>query len=70
MLIFAGDKMGATPGSFTHTTEFFGPVLGVMCAESGPGDRLGQRDSYGLTSGLKLDSREQAHWRQYSCRQS
>ena len=60
-----GIKWGVTPGSFTHTTEFFGPVLGVMCAES-----LDQAiawvnaTGYGLTSGLEsLDSREQAHWR-------
>ncbi|MCP4038300.1 MAG: aldehyde dehydrogenase family protein, partial [bacterium] len=59
-----GIKWGVTPGSVTHTTELFGPVLGVMCA-----DDLDQaidfvrQTGYGLTSGLhSLDDREQAHW--------
>ncbi len=60
-----GIKWNVQPGSFTHTTELFGPVLGVM-----PFDRLEQAiasvnaTGYGLTSGLEsLDDREQALWR-------
>jgi RHH-type transcriptional regulator, proline utilization regulon repressor / proline dehydrogenase / delta 1-pyrroline-5-carboxylate dehydrogenase len=58
-------KYGVRPGSYTHLTEFFGPVLGVM--------RFGQLDEaitlvnqtgYGLTSGLhSLDEREHQRWR-------
>lgn len=59
-----GIKWGVQRGSFTHMTELFGPVLGVMCAENLPQaiDMLNQT-GYGLTSGLQsLDDREQAFW--------
>ena len=59
-----GIKWNVSPGSYTHQTEFFGPVLGVMRyrwlyeaieAVNGTG--------FGLTSGLEsLDSREQETW--------
>ncbi len=59
-----GIKWNAQPGSFTHCTELFGPVLAVM-----PFRKLDQaidlvhRTGYGLTSGLEsLDDREQQHW--------
>jgi RHH-type proline utilization regulon transcriptional repressor/proline dehydrogenase/delta 1-pyrroline-5-carboxylate dehydrogenase len=59
-----GIKWGVKPGSFTHLTEFFGPLLGVMRA-----DDLAQAvdmvngTGYGLTSGLEsLDRREQKFW--------
>ncbi len=59
-----GIKWGVQPGSTAHLTEFFGPVLGVMCA-----DTLKQaidfvhRTGYGLTAGLEsLDEREQNFW--------
>ena len=62
----AGIKWGVQPGSYTHMTELFGPVLGVMCA-----DNLDQaiewvnQTGYGLTSGLEsLDEREQEHWKE------
>jgi RHH-type proline utilization regulon transcriptional repressor/proline dehydrogenase/delta 1-pyrroline-5-carboxylate dehydrogenase len=59
-----GVKWGVQPGSFTHMTELFGPVLAVMKA----GDLLEAVDlvnqtGYGLTSGLEsLDQREQQIW--------
>lgn len=59
-----GIKWGVQPGSYTHRTEFFGPVLGVMkyrrLAEA---IALVNATGYGLTSGLEsLDDREQAEW--------
>ncbi|MEO1527467.1 MAG: bifunctional proline dehydrogenase/L-glutamate gamma-semialdehyde dehydrogenase [Planctomycetota bacterium] len=61
-----GIKWNVRPGSFTHRTELFGPVLGVM--------RFGRLEEaigivnetgYGLTSGLEsLDSREQKLWKE------
>ncbi len=60
-----GIKYGVQPGSMTHLTEFFGPLLGVMRA-----DNLSQaidyvnQTGYGLTSGLEsLDRREQDLWK-------
>ena len=57
-------KWGVTPGSFTHCTEFFGPVLAVMRADSlRHAIELVNHSGYGLTSGLEsLDSREQKIW--------
>jgi RHH-type proline utilization regulon transcriptional repressor/proline dehydrogenase/delta 1-pyrroline-5-carboxylate dehydrogenase len=59
-----GVKWGVTPGSFTHTTELFGPVLGVMCARNlDEAIAFVHQTGYGLTSGLhSLDDREQEHW--------
>jgi len=61
-----GIKYGVQPGSYTHNTEFFGALLGVM-----PADNLAQAiervnmTGYGLTSGLEsLDPREQAVWKE------
>ena len=61
-----GIKWGVAPGSVTHTTEFFGPVLGVMCARDlDEAIDLVHQTGYGLTSGLhSLDEREQLHWAQ------
>jgi len=60
-----GVKWNIRAGGFTHTTELFGPVLGVM-----PFTRLEEaieivrRTGYGLTSGLEsLDDREIELWR-------
>ncbi|MEA3232335.1 MAG: aldehyde dehydrogenase family protein, partial [Thermodesulfobacteriota bacterium] len=60
-----GIKWDVQPGSRTHRTEFFGPLLGVMRA-----DNLSQaidyanQTGYGLTSGLEsLDRREQDQWK-------
>jgi RHH-type proline utilization regulon transcriptional repressor/proline dehydrogenase/delta 1-pyrroline-5-carboxylate dehydrogenase len=57
-------KWGVQPGSFTHLTEFFGPVLGVMKAKNlEEAIRLVNQTGYGLTSGLEsLDDREQKIW--------
>ena len=62
-----GIKWDVTPGSFTHTTELFGPVLGVMRAENlKAAIDLANAPGYGLTSGLEsLDKREQAHWKEH-----
>ena len=60
-----GIKWGVQPGSYTHRTEFFGPVLGVMCADDlEAAIDLVNQTGYGLTSGLEsLDKREQAVWK-------
>jgi RHH-type proline utilization regulon transcriptional repressor/proline dehydrogenase/delta 1-pyrroline-5-carboxylate dehydrogenase len=60
-----GIKWGVQPGSFTHLTEFFGPLLGVMCAEDlGHAIEMVNQTGYGLTSGLEsLDRREHDFWK-------
>lgn len=57
-------KWGVHPGSFTHMTELFGPVLGVMRAENlDEAIALVNATGYGLTSGLStLDEREIERW--------
>jgi RHH-type transcriptional regulator, proline utilization regulon repressor / proline dehydrogenase / delta 1-pyrroline-5-carboxylate dehydrogenase len=59
-----GLKWGVQPGNFTHLTELFGPVLGVMAFKNlGEAIDLVHQTGYGLTSGLEsLDDREQAMW--------
>ena len=61
-----GIKWGVQPGSVTHLTEFFGPVLGVMRFERlEQAIELVNQTGYGLTSGLhSLDEREHETWRQ------
>ena len=60
-----GIKYGVQPGSYTHLTEFFGPLLGVMRAENlDHAISLVNQTGYGLTSGLEsLDKREQLKWK-------
>jgi len=60
-----GIKWGVRPGSFTHLTEFFGPLLGVMCAEDlEHAIEMVNQTGYGLTSGLEsLDRREHDFWK-------
>ncbi|MEM9188885.1 MAG: proline dehydrogenase family protein [Myxococcota bacterium] len=60
-----GVKWGVSPGSYTHMTEFFGPVLAVLRADNlDHAIRLVNQTGYGLTSGLEsLDHREQELWR-------
>ena len=60
-----GIKWGVQENSFTHTTELFGPVLGVMRATSlSEALRLANGTPYGLTSGLhSLDEREHTYWK-------
>ncbi|HEX4085096.1 MAG TPA: bifunctional proline dehydrogenase/L-glutamate gamma-semialdehyde dehydrogenase [Chthoniobacteraceae bacterium] len=60
-----GIKLGVRPGSFFHRTECFGPVLGLMRAESLAEAVKWQNDTgYGLTAGLhSLDPAEIDWWR-------
>jgi len=59
-------KWNVSPGSYTHITEFFGPVLSVMKADSlSHAISLANQTGYGLTAGLEsLDEREHAFWKQ------
>lgn len=59
-----GIKIGVKEGSFSHQTEFFGPVLSVMRADHlSHAIRIANGTPYGLTSGLhSLDEREQNRW--------
>jgi len=61
-----GIKWGVTLGSYTHMTEFFGPILGVMCANDlDHAIQIVNQTGYGLTSGLEsLDKREQKLWKE------
>jgi len=63
-LVTPGVKWDVSPGSFTHMTELFGPVLGVMKAKNlHDAVSLVNASGYGLTSGLEsLDDREQETW--------
>jgi RHH-type proline utilization regulon transcriptional repressor/proline dehydrogenase/delta 1-pyrroline-5-carboxylate dehydrogenase len=46
-----GIKWGVQPGSYTHMTEFFGPVLAVMCARDlDHAIELVNQTGFGLTS--------------------
>jgi RHH-type proline utilization regulon transcriptional repressor/proline dehydrogenase/delta 1-pyrroline-5-carboxylate dehydrogenase len=59
-----GIKLEVRPGGFTHMTELFGPVLGIMRANNLlHAIELANAVPYGLTSGLQsLDEREQNIW--------
>jgi RHH-type proline utilization regulon transcriptional repressor/proline dehydrogenase/delta 1-pyrroline-5-carboxylate dehydrogenase len=63
-LVSPGVKWGVQPNGFTHCTELFGPVLGVMEARDlDVAIDLVNATGYGLTSGLEsLDDREQELW--------
>jgi RHH-type proline utilization regulon transcriptional repressor/proline dehydrogenase/delta 1-pyrroline-5-carboxylate dehydrogenase len=65
-LVSPGVKWGVQRGNFTHMTELFGPVLGVMEARDlDDAIELVNATGYGLTSGLEsLDDREHEHWRE------
>jgi RHH-type proline utilization regulon transcriptional repressor/proline dehydrogenase/delta 1-pyrroline-5-carboxylate dehydrogenase len=62
-----GVRVGVTPGSEYHLTEYFGPVLGVMTAATlEEAVALVNRIEYGLTSGLhSLDAEEIAYWTEH-----
>ena len=64
-----GVKYGVTPGSYTHRTEFFGPVLGVMRFERlEEAIELVNATGYGLTSAIhSLDDREIDLWKSRVC---
>ncbi|MGX9296554.1 proline dehydrogenase family protein [Tsukamurella paurometabola] len=57
---------GVAEGSWFHTTELFGPVLGIMRAATlDDALRLQNSTGYGLTAGLhSLDPDEITHWRE------
>lgn len=59
-----GVKWDVRPGSFSHLTELFGPVLGVMPVKDlDEALEISRQTGYGLTAGLEsLDDREQAYW--------
>ncbi|WP_026555858.1 bifunctional proline dehydrogenase/L-glutamate gamma-semialdehyde dehydrogenase [Arthrobacter sp. 35W] len=59
-----GVRTGVKRGSYFHLTEFFGPVLGVMTAETlEEAIAMTNQIEYGLTSGLhSLDSAEIGTW--------
>ncbi|WP_018180273.1 proline dehydrogenase family protein [Jongsikchunia kroppenstedtii] len=59
-----GIREGVRPGSEFHRVEYFGPVLGVMTAETlADAIAMVNRIDYGLTSGLySLDEAEIAQW--------
>ena len=61
-----GIKFGVRPHSYTHLTEFFGPVLAVMRADDlDHAIDLVNETGYGLTTGLEsLDRREQERWQE------
>ncbi|MEI8300465.1 MAG: bifunctional proline dehydrogenase/L-glutamate gamma-semialdehyde dehydrogenase [Chlamydiota bacterium] len=60
-----GIKLGVIKGSFTHQTEFFGPVLALMKADNlHHALQIANATPYGLTSGIhSLDEREQKKWK-------
>jgi RHH-type proline utilization regulon transcriptional repressor/proline dehydrogenase/delta 1-pyrroline-5-carboxylate dehydrogenase len=60
-----GIKYDVKPGSYTHMTEFFGPLLAVMKADDlDHAIEMVNQTGYGLTSGLEsLDKREQEKWK-------
>ncbi|MGC0250974.1 bifunctional proline dehydrogenase/L-glutamate gamma-semialdehyde dehydrogenase [Pseudactinotalea sp. Z1748] len=61
-----GVRAGVAPGSEYHMTEYFGPILGVMTAETlTEAIEMVNEVEYGLTSGLhSLDSAEIDTWLQ------
>ncbi|MFM8953151.1 MAG: bifunctional proline dehydrogenase/L-glutamate gamma-semialdehyde dehydrogenase, partial [Planctomycetaceae bacterium] len=60
-----GVKYGVTPGSPTHRTELFGPLLGVMRFERlADAIEIVNATGYGLTSAIhSLDDREIDEWK-------
>ncbi|HEV8051736.1 MAG TPA: bifunctional proline dehydrogenase/L-glutamate gamma-semialdehyde dehydrogenase, partial [Parachlamydiaceae bacterium] len=62
-----GIKLGVKAGSFTHQTELFGPVLGIMRAKSlRQAIAWANATPYGLTAGIHtLDEREQEFWSEH-----
>ena len=62
-----GIRLGVRPGSWFHQTECFGPVLGVMRADSlAQATKWQNATAYGLTAGLhSLDAGEIAWWKEH-----
>ncbi|MBX3433026.1 MAG: proline dehydrogenase family protein [Pirellulales bacterium] len=65
-LVGPGVKWGVALHGFTHATEFFGPLLGVLPARNlHDAIDLVNATGYGLTSGIEtLDDREQQLWQE------
>ena len=63
----AGVKLGVRAGSWFHQTECFGPVLGLMRADSlSQAIEWQNATAFGLTAGLhSLDPREISQWREH-----
>ncbi|MFT5300841.1 MAG: RHH-type proline utilization regulon transcriptional repressor/proline dehydrogenase [Mariniblastus sp.] len=61
-----GIRMGVKPGSWYHTTECFGPVLGIIRVENFEhAIEIQNSSEFGLTGGLhSLDPKEIAIWRE------
>lgn len=59
-----GLRAGVRPGSEYHLTEYFGPILGVMKADTlEEAVRLQNAPEYGLTAGIQsLDPKEVEYW--------
>ncbi len=59
-----GIRDGVVEGSWFHTTECFGPVLGLMRADSlDEAIRIANSSAFGLTGGIhSLDPAEISHW--------
>lgn len=59
-----GVRLGVQPASWSHTTEWFGPVLGIMRARDlEEALRWQNAVDFGLTAGLSsLDPDEHRHW--------
>ena len=59
-----GVRDGVAPGSEFHLTEYFGPVLGIMHADTlEQAIELQNAPAYGLTAGIhSLDAREIEYW--------
>jgi RHH-type proline utilization regulon transcriptional repressor/proline dehydrogenase/delta 1-pyrroline-5-carboxylate dehydrogenase len=59
-----GVRLGVRPGSFSHLSEWFGPVLAIMRCDNLPQAVAWQRQvEFGLTGGLEsLDRNEMEYW--------
>ena len=57
-------KIGVQFGSWSHETEFFGPVLSIMKADGiDEAIAIANGTAYGLTAGIhSLDEQEQKLW--------
>ena len=67
-----GIKLGRAAGLFFHRTECFGPVLGLMRADTlDQAIELANAQPFGLTSGIQtLDDREIARWDEAASRRA
>ena len=63
-LVSPGIRWDVLPGSYSHQTEFFGPILSVLRADDlQHAIQIANATPYGLTAGLEsLDDREQETW--------